>query len=123
METDEMIAIWFKFWNTQKRRVSFKDREDLESLAITIPQYRWLLIQYRKFSAYPVLNNFIGFAKEELRDDTVPENLACLAYLSNNAKLIEMANDMEANTSAFFPNEKTRDEAEKLRVRLKEALT
>ena len=123
MAIDNLLSIWFKFWDKPVRKVSFKDRERLENLGLTEAQYRWMLVAYRKYSPYPTITNFIVFAEDELREDTVPETLACMAYLSNSKKLIEMATDMEANTSAFFPSEETRDEAERIRTKLREALT
>ena len=123
MSIGDLISIWFKFWDKPVKKVSFKEREKLENLGLSEAQYRWMLVAYRKYTAYPALVNFIAFCEEELREETVPETLACMAYLGNNKQLIEMANDMEANTSAFFPSEETRNEAEKLRTELREALT
>lgn len=122
MTVEEMVKIWFHFWAKPTRKAAFKDREALEKLGISEAQYRWLLIQYQKYAPYPTLSGFIDFAEGELREDVVPEHLVCVAYLSNKKHLIEMANDLESLIVAFFPNQKTHDEAEKLRKKLHEAL-
>ena len=122
MAIEDMLSIWFKFWGKKARKVSFKDKDALKNLDLTEAQFRWLLVGYRKYKPYPTIADFNIFAEDELKEDCVPENLACMAYLSRKPALVNIAIKLEANTGAFFPSDKTRKRALELREQLGNAL-
>ncbi len=124
MTVDEMARIWYdKFDQIPKRKISLVDRENLEKIDLTEAQFRYLLEEYSANAPYAHFGSFIGDIMEDLRDDGVPEDLCCTAYLSGDKTFIQAALDIESLQGAWYPGEETDRKIEALRTQLREAFT
>ncbi len=117
------VKQWFGFFKTPLRKVSFKDSEDLNFLGLTDSQFYYLLKKYKRIAAYPKISMFVEFATNELREDAVPEDVVCAAYLSGNKEWAQLANALVSLTSAWYPNKETAKEIVRVRSYLQGVLS
>ena len=81
-------------------------------------QFVWAMQLYAKETVYPNLPDFEDWMKRE----TVPEELVCAAYLSEEPEIVKLADQLETLQGAWFPNPDTEMEIEDIKRRLGAAL-
>lgn len=123
MEPERISELWWGvFPDLPKRRLSFIDTNDLDSLYLTEAQFHYLLLEYKKDTFFPNIRMFISWVEQRLRNLDVPEDLSCRAYLSKNPTFIAMAEDLETLAGAWYPDKETNEHCDALRASLREAL-
>ncbi len=121
MAVSDMGKIWYAKLGKPNRKLTFQHSEALERLQITEAQFRWSMNFYLTETAYPHLGSFIEFVEELLKRGEIPESLICMAFLSDNSTLIQIAEDLNTLSGAWYPDEQTKQTLDELRASLQEA--
>ncbi len=122
MTPEEFVELWKKkFKKNMTLNMAFKERDYIQEQRLTVNQYEWLMGEYGTETPYPNLSDFLAWTTDRLKEDSVPEDLCCTAYLDGSPVFIEAAEDLENLKSAWFPTEETDKKIERLRAALRNA--
>ncbi len=122
MNPNDFLELWRKeFKKRFPKELDFNSRKSIESHNLTQNQYEWMIEEYATETPYPNLPDFLAWTTDRLKEDSVPEDLCCAAYLDGSPVFIEAAEDLENLKAAWFPTEETDKKIEHLRAALRNA--
>ena len=85
-------VLWYQYTESP---TNIRESDLLEHIPVEEPQFRWLLKNYIENNLWPSVKDFDYYVRAQLKAEDIPSSLACEAYLSGNAKLIELADELE----------------------------